>query len=80
MRKKLLSTRRRKVAAQDAEMKTAVKLSSPELVHPPLGAYSHSASVPADAELFFISGQLGVKLDGSIAATSRSKPTKCSRT
>ena len=69
MRKKLLATRRRKVTAQNAEMKTTVKLSNPELVHPPLGAYSHSASVPAGAELFFISGQLGVRPDGSIAAS-----------
>ena len=38
-------------------------------VHAPLGLYSHSVSVPAGTELIFISGQVGVRPDGSTPAT-----------
>lgn len=68
MRKRRLTTRR-KVAAKRDEMKTAVRLSNPELVHRPLGAYSHSAAIREGTELFFISGQLGVGPNGSIPAS-----------
>ena len=67
MRKRRLTTPRQ-VAAKRDEMKTAVRLSNPELVHQPLGAYSHLAAIREGTELFFISGQLGVRLDGSIPA------------
>ena len=43
--------------------------SSPTSVHAPLGLYSHTVSVLADTELLFISGQLGVRPDGSTPAT-----------
>ena len=43
--------------------------SNPTSVHAPLGLYSHTASVSADTELLFISGQLGVRPDGSTPAT-----------
>jgi len=42
-----------------------VILSNPETIHTPLGLYSHTVSVPAGTELIFLSGQLGVRPDGS---------------
>jgi enamine deaminase RidA (YjgF/YER057c/UK114 family) len=38
---------------------------NPSDVHAPLGLYSHTVSVPEGTELLFISGQLGVRPDGS---------------
>ena len=38
----------------------------PASVHKPGAAYSHSALVPAGTELVFLSGQVGVRPDGSI--------------
>lgn len=43
--------------------------SNPAGIHAPLGLYSHTASVPAGAELVFLSGQLGVRPDGSTPST-----------
>ncbi|MFC4049787.1 RidA family protein [Actinomadura syzygii] len=40
---------------------------SPGEIGPPVGQYSHLASVPASAELLFISGQIGALPDGSLA-------------
>jgi 2-iminobutanoate/2-iminopropanoate deaminase len=42
---------------------------NPPTVHAPGGAYSHSAVVPAGAELIFLSGQVGVRPDGSLPST-----------
>jgi 2-iminobutanoate/2-iminopropanoate deaminase len=39
---------------------------NPGDVHPPVGPYSHTAVVPAGTELVFISGQVGMRADGSI--------------
>lgn len=41
----------------------------PESIHKPGAAYSHSAVVPTGAELVFIAGQVGVRRDGSAAAS-----------
>lgn len=38
---------------------------NPRGVHPPLGLYSHTVRVPAGADLLYLSGQLGVRPDGS---------------
>ena len=38
----------------------------PSSVHKPGAAYSHSAVVPAGTELVFLSGQVGIRPDGSI--------------
>lgn len=38
-------------------------------VHPPLGLYTHTVTVPAGAELIYISGQLGVRPDGTTPPT-----------
>jgi enamine deaminase RidA (YjgF/YER057c/UK114 family) len=40
----------------------------PRDVHAPVGPYSHTAAVPAGAELIFVSGQVGMRRDGSIPA------------
>jgi enamine deaminase RidA (YjgF/YER057c/UK114 family) len=47
----------------------SVRYWNPETVHAPLGLYSHTVSVPAGTELIFLSGQLGVRPDGSTPAT-----------
>jgi enamine deaminase RidA (YjgF/YER057c/UK114 family) len=41
---------------------------NPRDVHAPAGPYSHTAVVPPGAELIFISGQVGMRPDGSIPA------------
>jgi 2-iminobutanoate/2-iminopropanoate deaminase len=41
---------------------------NPRDVHPPVGPYSHTAAVPAGTELVFISGQVGMRLDGTVPA------------
>jgi enamine deaminase RidA (YjgF/YER057c/UK114 family) len=42
---------------------------NPGDVHPPVGPYSHTAVVPAGTELVFISGQVGMRVDGSVPAS-----------
>lgn len=46
-----------------------VRHSNPEGVHAPLGLYSHTVTVPEGTELIFLSGQVGVRPDGSVPAT-----------
>jgi 2-iminobutanoate/2-iminopropanoate deaminase len=46
-----------------------LKLLNPKTVHAPLGLYSHTVVVPSGTELIYISGQLGVAMDGSAPAT-----------
>lgn len=43
--------------------------SNPSCVHAPLGLYSHTVSVSEGTELLFISGQLGVRPDGTTPFT-----------
>jgi enamine deaminase RidA (YjgF/YER057c/UK114 family) len=43
-----------------------MKFLNPRDVHAPVGPYSHTAVVPAGTELVFISGQVGMRADGSI--------------
>jgi enamine deaminase RidA (YjgF/YER057c/UK114 family) len=42
---------------------------NPPTVHAPKGLYSHTVTVPADTDLIFISGQVGVRPDGTTPAT-----------
>ncbi|MEO8035465.1 MAG: RidA family protein [Acidobacteriota bacterium] len=46
-----------------------ISYSNPSEVHAPLGLYSHAVSVPEGTDLLFLSGQLGVRPDGSAGAT-----------
>jgi enamine deaminase RidA (YjgF/YER057c/UK114 family) len=41
---------------------------NPRDVHAPVGPYSHTAVVPAGAELVFIAGQVGMAADGTVPA------------
>jgi enamine deaminase RidA (YjgF/YER057c/UK114 family) len=49
---------------------------SPTGLAPPIGQYSHLAAVPADHELIFISGQLGVLEDGTLAGPDAEAQTR----
>jgi 2-iminobutanoate/2-iminopropanoate deaminase len=42
---------------------------NPRNVHAPVGAYSHTACVPPGTELIFISGQVGMRPDGSVPSS-----------
>ena len=44
------------------------EFSNPREVHAPVGPYSHTAVVPAGTELVFVSGQVGMRADGSVPA------------
>lgn len=46
-----------------------LSFANPSCVHAPLGLYSHTVSVPEGTELLFISGQLGVRPDGTTPTT-----------
>lgn len=43
-----------------------LKLVNPSDIHAPVGAYSHTAAVPPGSELIYISGQVGIRPDGSV--------------
>jgi enamine deaminase RidA (YjgF/YER057c/UK114 family) len=43
--------------------------SNPRGVHAPVGPYSHTAVIPPGAELVFVSGQVGMRPDGSVPAS-----------
>ena len=42
---------------------------NPSDIHQPMGSYAHTALVPAGTELVLISGQVGMRPDGSIPVT-----------
>lgn len=42
---------------------------NPRDVHAPVGPYSHTAVVQSGSELVFISGQVGMRADGSVPAS-----------
>lgn len=48
----------------DAES-PVLSFENPAVVHPPLGLYSHVVRVNAPTELIYLSGQLGVRPDGT---------------
>lgn len=50
-------------------MTIAPRFANPEGVHPPLGPYSHTVTVPPGAELVCTAGQVGVRADGSVGDT-----------
>lgn len=49
---------------------------SPDGVARPIGQYSHLAAVPADHELVFVSGQVGVAEDGTLAGPDARSQTR----
>lgn len=46
-----------------------VEYLNPGNIHAPVGSYSHTASVPSGSKLVFISGQVGMRPDGSMSAS-----------
>ena len=50
---------------------------SPKTLAPPFSNYSHAVEVPAGARLFVCSGQLGLKADGTIPATTTEQAEVC---
>ena len=42
------------------------EFTNPSNVHAPVGSYSHTVTVPPEAQLLFISGQVGMRPDGSV--------------
>ena len=48
-------------------MSQLVTFTSPDTVTAPYGPYSHVASVSADAQLVFLSGQVGERPDGTVS-------------
>jgi enamine deaminase RidA (YjgF/YER057c/UK114 family) len=52
-----------------------IKRWNPTGVAAPLGRYSHLASVPADHEVVFLSGQVGAREDGSLAGADAESQT-----
>jgi enamine deaminase RidA (YjgF/YER057c/UK114 family) len=49
---------------------------NPTDLAPPIGQYSHLAAVPADHEVVFISGQVGVLADGTLAGPDAESQTR----
>ena len=50
-------------------MTTKAVFSNPDGVCAPLGLYSHTVVVPSGTELLFLSGQVGVRPDGSVGGS-----------
>jgi enamine deaminase RidA (YjgF/YER057c/UK114 family) len=48
-------------------MSSKIEYSNAAGLHAPTGPYSHVVRVPAGAELVFLSGQFGVRPDGTVA-------------
>ncbi len=53
--------------------------SNPESVHTPLGAYSHTAKVPAGSEWLVVAGQVGIDADGTLASGARDQAAQAFR-
>ncbi|WP_433175130.1 RidA family protein [Actinoallomurus sp. CA-150999] len=49
---------------------------NPSGLAPPVGQYSHLAAVPSDHEVVFISGQLGLLEDGTLAGPDAESQTR----
>ncbi|WP_161974581.1 RidA family protein [Piscinibacter terrae] len=47
----------------------SLRFDNPATVHPPLGLYTHTVTVPEGTQLLYLSGQLGVRPDGSTPPT-----------
>lgn len=46
---------------------SAISFSNAGGVHAPAGAYTHGVFVPAGARVLYVSGQVGLRADGSVA-------------
>ena len=52
---------------------------NPQAVHPPLGAYSHAVSTTGPGQTFYISGQIGMTPDGTVAVSFALQAKQCWR-
>lgn len=50
---------------------------TPPTIRAPFANYAHAVSVPAGAELVFVSGQLGIAADDGIAADAEAQADQC---
>ncbi|MBT3361599.1 MAG: RidA family protein [Rhodospirillales bacterium] len=48
-----------------------MRIINPSSVHPPVAAYSHAIEVPAQAKRLIVSGQLGLRPDGTVPKTAK---------
>lgn len=48
-----------------------ITLHNPSEIAPPFSCYSHGASAPADARWLYISGQVGVTVDGNVPTSAQ---------
>ena len=55
------------------------EMSNPGSVHTPLGAYSHTAKVPAGSELLVVAGQVGIDAGGTLANGAREQAAQAFR-
>jgi 2-iminobutanoate/2-iminopropanoate deaminase len=50
-------------------MTNGITFSDPAAVHAPAGAYTHGVMVPGSARTLYVSGQIGLRPDGSLGKT-----------
>ena len=55
------------------------EFNNPKQVHPPLGAYSHTVTVPPNATWLIFSGQVGVDAKGKLRAGMREQAVQVFR-
>ena len=55
------------------------EMSNPGSVHTPLGAYSHTAKVPAGSDWLVIAGQVGIDGNGDLASGAREQAAQAFR-
>ena len=55
------------------------EMSSPSSVHTPLGAYSHTAKVPAGSDWLVVAGQVGIDAGGTLASGARDQAVQAFR-
>ncbi|MEZ5935928.1 MAG: RidA family protein [Alphaproteobacteria bacterium] len=52
---------------------------NPKTVHKPLGMYSHTMKIPANAEWLVIAGQVGINAKGAVAAGAKRQAEQACR-
>ena len=55
------------------------EMSNPGTVHAPLGAYSHTARVPAGSDWLVVAGQVGIDAEGNLASGAREQAAQAYR-
>ena len=55
------------------------EMSNPISVHTPLGAYCHTARVPAGSDWLVVAGQVGIDAGGTLASGARAQAEQAFR-